>query len=148
MTAALSGANIIGLQGAISSELTHHPVQAILDDDIAGMVGRFLEGIEVNDETLAIDLIEEVGPIPGHYLGTEHTRKWWKREQFVPKVADRLTYPEWMQKGKKSALDYAKERMEEILATHRPTPLTTSQEEDIERILEEARKYYREKGLM
>lgn len=68
LIAALSGANIIMLYGGVSSELTFHPLQAILDDDIAGMIGRFIEGIEVNDETLAIDLINDVGPIPGFYL--------------------------------------------------------------------------------
>jgi trimethylamine--corrinoid protein Co-methyltransferase len=97
---------------------------------------------------LAIDLIEEVGPIPGHFLNKAHTRKWWKLEQFVPRAADRLTYPEWMESGKKSCLDYARDRMEEILATHKPTPLSPGQEEDIERILEEARQYYQERGLI
>lgn len=148
LIAGLSGANTLLLHGSVYGELTHHPLQAILDDDLAGIVGRFLEGVEVTDETLAIDLIEEVGPIPGHFLSKEHTRKWWKLEQFVPKAADRLTYPEWMQSGKRSCLDYAKERIEEILATHKPTPLTPSQEEDVERILEEARKYYKERGLI
>ena len=148
LIAGLSGANKLLLHGSIHGELTHHPVQAILDDDLAGMVGRFLEGITVSHETLAIDLIEEVGPIPGYFLNKEHTRKWWRQERFMPKVADRLTYPEWMDTGKKSCLDYAKERMEEILTTHKPTPLTPSQEEDIERILEEARKYYKERGLI
>jgi len=145
---ALSGANIVNLHGGLSSELTHRPLLSILDDGIAGMIGRFIEGIEVNDETLALELIEEVGPIPGFYLNKEHTRKWWKKEQFIPKAADRLTYPEWMKTGEKDCLDYARERMEEILSTHKVLPLTASQEEDIERILEEARKYYREKGLM
>ena len=145
---AISGGNRICFHGGIHGELTHHPVQAILDDDIVGMIGRFLEGVTVNDETLAIDLIEEVGPVPGHFLNKEHTRKWWKLEQYMPKVADGLTYPEWMNTGKRSCLDYAKERMEEILTTHKPTPLTPSQEEDVKRILEEARKYYKEKGLI
>ncbi|MFC2017553.1 hypothetical protein ACFLUD_03985, partial [Chloroflexota bacterium] len=63
-------------------------------------------------------------------------------------AADRLTYPEWMEKGKKSALDYAKERVEEILATHKPKPLTASQDEEIERILREARTYYKKRGLI
>jgi trimethylamine--corrinoid protein Co-methyltransferase len=112
------------------------------------MIGRFLQGVQVNEETLALDLINEVGPIPGMYLDKAHTRTWWKREQFMPKVADRLSLPEWMESGKKSALDYAKERMEEILATHKPEPLTAKQEEEVERILEEARQYYRGKGLM
>ncbi len=124
-------------------------MQAILDDDIAGMVGRAVEGVEVNDETIALDLINEVGPAPGHYLAKAHTRKWWKKEQFVPKAADELTLPQWEKIGKKGCLDYAKERMEEILATHKvDPPLTPKQEQDIEDILKEAREYYRRKGLI
>jgi len=65
LTAALSGTNIINLHGGIYGEPSAHPVQAILDDDIAGMIGRFIEGVNVNAETLALDLIEEVGPFQG-----------------------------------------------------------------------------------
>jgi trimethylamine--corrinoid protein Co-methyltransferase len=148
LIAALSGINLQLVQGAIHGELTHHPVQAIIDDDLVGMIGRFLEGVEVSDETIALDLIAQVGPIPGEYLSKEHTRKWWRKEQFIPQVADTLTYPEWMKKGKKSCLGYAKEKMEEILAKHKPTPLTGSQERDIEKILEDARKFYKEKGML
>ena len=108
---------------------------AVVFDDLANIIGRFIEGVTINDETMAIDLIEKVGPIPGHFLGEEHTRKWWKLEWFVPEVADRLTYPEWLATGKKTCIDYARERMGKILATHKPIPLTPSQEEDIERIL-------------
>ncbi len=122
--------------------------KAVLDDDIAGMIGRFIEGALVNDDTLAIDLIKAVGPIPGMYLDKAHTRQWWKKEQFIPKAADRLTYPEWLEKGKKSALDYAKDRVEEILATHKPKPLTPSQDEEIDRILAEARAYYKKRGMI
>jgi trimethylamine--corrinoid protein Co-methyltransferase len=145
---ALSGANIVQLHGAIYGELSFHPLQAILDDDLAGLVGRFLEGVEATDETLAVDLINEIGPIPGHFLGTGHTRKWWKEEQFVPRVADRLTYPEWMAKGKKSAMDYAKERTEEILTTHTPLALARDEEQAIEEILKEAREHYRSKDMI
>lgn len=144
----VSGANLVGLHGGVCAELTYHPVQSILDDDIAGMIGRFIEGIEVSAETLALDLIEKVGPIPGFYLDKEHTRNWWKKGRFFPKVADRLTYPEWTEASKKSCLHYAKERMEEILAKSKPTPLTEDTEREIGGILEEARKYYKEKGLM
>ena len=148
LASALSGTNFISLHGCPYGELTWHPAQAVLDDDIAGMVGRFLEGVLVNDETLAVDLIKAVGPIPGMYLDKAHTRQWWQKEQFIPKAADRLTYPEWLEKGKKSALDYAKERVEEILATHKPKPLTASQDEEVDRILAEARAYYKKKGMM
>lgn len=148
LVAALSGSSIIMLHGGVYGELSWHPVQAILDDDIAGMICRFIEGVEVNDETLAVDLINSVGPIPGMYLDKKHTRDWWKKEQFLPKVADRLSYPDWLKKGKKSAQDYAKDRMADILATHKPKPLNASQEEEIERILGEARQYYQKKGMM
>jgi trimethylamine--corrinoid protein Co-methyltransferase len=148
LVAGLSGANTLLYHGSVHGELTHHPIQAILDDDSAGMVGRFMEGIMVDDETLAVDLINEVGPIPGHFLDKAHTRKWWKLEQFLPKAADRLTYPEWMSTGKKTCMDYARERMDEILANHKPKPLTSSQEEAVEKVLEEARKYYQGKGLI
>ncbi|MCJ7792243.1 MAG: trimethylamine methyltransferase family protein, partial [Dehalococcoidia bacterium] len=149
LAGALTGSHLLALHGSLYGELTAHPLQAILDDDIAGMIGRFIEGVTVTDETIALELIEQVGPIPGHYLNTAHTREWWKKEQFVPKVADELTYPEWIKSGKKDCLDYAKERMEEILATHRVSiPLTLSQEEDIKRILNEAREYYRKKGMI
>ncbi len=148
LLAVLAGANVVQVSGPIYGELTLHPVQMILDDDICNVIGRFVEGVEVSDETLAVDLINEVGPIPGMYLDKEHTRKWWKREQFMPKAADRLSIPEWREKGKKSAIDYAKERMEEILATHKPDPLTPKQEEDIDRILKEAWEYYRKRDML
>jgi trimethylamine--corrinoid protein Co-methyltransferase len=148
LVGALSGSDIVQLPGCIYGELTLHPLQIILDDDIANMIGRFVEGVIVNDETLAVDLINEVGPIPGMYLDKAHTRKWWKNEQFVPRAADRLGIAEWMSKGKKSALDYAGERMKEILATYNPEPLTEKQEEDVSRILEECWDYYRKKDML
>jgi len=148
-TGALSGTNTIWIQGALYGELAFHPVMAIIDDDLVGMIGRFLEGIEVNEETMALDLINDVGPIPGHYLNKAHTRKWWNKEQYVPKVADRSTPPEWLKSGKGDCLDHAKKRYDEIISTHKVSlPLTDKQESDIERILKEAREYYRKKGLI
>jgi trimethylamine--corrinoid protein Co-methyltransferase len=147
LATALSGTNVILLHSALYGEIAAHPLQAILDDDIAGMVGKFIEGTTVNDDTIALELIHKVGPIPGNYLSTAHTREWWKKEQFIPRAADSLTYPEWMQAGKKHCLDYAKEVMKEILTSHRVSiPLTPSQESDLERILNKAREWYREKG--
>lgn len=148
LTTALCGASMMSLIGGVYGEVTAHPVQAVLDHDIASMIGRFLEGVNVNEETIARDLIQEVGPIPGFYLDRAHTREWWKKEQYIPTVSDALTYPEWMRSGKKSCLDYAKERVEEILATHKPTPLSPSQEEAVQSILEEAKTFYRKQGLL
>jgi trimethylamine--corrinoid protein Co-methyltransferase len=144
----LSGGHLMLFQGGSSVELLYHPVLSILDDDIAGWIGRFLEGVTVNDVTLAIDLINQVGPIPGHYLSTAHTREWWQKEQYLPKAADLEAYPVWIKSGKRDAVALAKERMEEILATHEPTPLTAEQDQAIEDVLFEARKYYRDQGYI
>jgi trimethylamine--corrinoid protein Co-methyltransferase len=144
----LSGGHLMLFQGGSSVELLYHPVLSILDDDVAGWIGRFLEGVTVNDVTLAIDLINQVGPIPGHYLSTAHTREWWQKEQFLPKAADLEAYPVWIKSGKRDAVALAKEKMDEILATHEPTPLTAEEDQSIEDVLFEARKFYRDRGLI
>lgn len=144
----ISGGNLHVFHGGVHAELTWSPVQQVLDDDIAGWIGHLLEGVEVNDETLAIDLINEIGPIPGYYLNKEHTRKWWRKEQFIPRVADAEPYPLWMKEGKKDALALAKERVEEILATHKPKPLTAREEQIVEDVLKQAREYYKKEELI
>ncbi len=121
---------------------------AVLDDDLYGMIGRYLQGMEVTDETLALDLIHSVGPLPGSFLDTEHTRKWWRREQYMPRVADRLSPAEWERKGKRSAVVNAQERVKQILASHEVPPLSKEQDREIDRILDAAKRHYRERGLL
>ena len=109
---------------------------------------ELLQHFESRSENI-IDLIKEIGSGPDFYLNKEHTRKWWKKEQYIPFVADTTGLPQWLREGKKTSLDRAKEKMEEILATHKVSiPLTASQEAEIERIIAEARKFYTKKGMM
>jgi trimethylamine--corrinoid protein Co-methyltransferase len=143
----LSGANIINYAGGLTAELVYHSALTVLDNDVAGYIGRFLEGVTVNEDTLAIDLINETGPIPGFFLNTAHTREWWKKEQFLPHAADMLTYPEWLKTGKKSSLDYARERVDELLASWE-SKLPPGKEEELDKILEECRQWYKKKGLI
>ena len=118
--------------------MSAHPVQAILDDDIATLIGRIIQGEEMNPTTLPLDVIKEVGPVPGHYLDSMHTLKNFRQALVMPKSVDRTTYPDWTHSGRKTAIDYAVERMEQILAEHKPEPLTPAQEAEIERLLKEA----------
>jgi trimethylamine---corrinoid protein Co-methyltransferase len=140
--AALSGVNSMLLHLGVSNELSAHPAQAILDDDIAGMVARFVAGEEMSEDALAVDLIQAVGPIPGHYLSRPHTRKWWRKEQFIPATADTLSYPEWLAGGRKTAFDYARDRLADILSAPEQRFTTPSQDADLECILGDARRYY------
>jgi trimethylamine--corrinoid protein Co-methyltransferase len=147
LVSAISGANVINTVGGLTGELSYHPVQSVLDNDIAGAVVRFLEGVEVSDETLAIDLINDVGPIPGFFLDQRHTMNWWRKESFTPHAADSLPYPEWKKTGRKTAVDYATERCDQLLEAFEPV-LSPSQEADLDRILSEARAHYEKKGMI
>jgi trimethylamine--corrinoid protein Co-methyltransferase len=145
-TSALSGGSILNMLGGLHGELTYHPAIVVLDNDLAGMVGRFLEGIQVTHDTLAVDLIEEVGPMPGFYLNKAHTRAWWRKENYIPHVFDQTTYPEWMAGGKKDALDYARDKVTDILANYKQH-ITPEQDQELDRIMAEARRYYQARGL-
>ena len=111
------------LHGGVTAELAYNPILAVINDDVANIIGRTIEGFEVNEETMALELIHAVGPNPGSFLGEKHTLTHWKKEYFVPVVADRLSYDEWIKQGKKSIIDRANERMEKILSTHKPLRL-------------------------
>jgi len=143
----LSGANLIVFHGGVTAELAYNPILAIIDDDVAKTLGRIVEGFSVNDETIGLDLIKKVGS-NGTFLNTRQTRTMWKTEDYVPKIFDKTSYQEWVNSGKKTVIDKAKARYEEILATYKPVPLTPEQDKEIDRILKEASQYYKKKGLI
>ena len=147
MCSAISGANLIVLHGGVTGELAYNPILAVIDDDIARTIGRMLESFDVTDDMIGLDVIRQVG-VGGTFLNTKQTRTLWRSEDYMPKVFDKTSYQEWVAGGKKTILDKAKERTEEILSTHKPDPLTDEQEKDVESILKEATKYYKEKGLI
>jgi len=144
---ALSGANLIVFHGGVTAELAYNPVLAIIDDDVAKTIGRIVEGFTVSDETIGLDVIKEVGS-NGTFLNTKQTRTMWKTEDYVPRIFDKTSYQEWVNSGKKTVIDRAKERYEEILATYKPVPVTPEQDREIDRILKEATEYYKKKGLI
>jgi trimethylamine---corrinoid protein Co-methyltransferase len=94
--------------------------QMMLDCEIFSIVHKTLQGIVVDDETLALDVIASVGP-GGNFLTRKHTLKH-MRELFLPQFMDRRPYTEWETK-KDNAADWALEKARNLLATHQPDPL-------------------------
>jgi trimethylamine--corrinoid protein Co-methyltransferase len=84
----------------------------------------------VSDETLALDLIQEVG-WQGHYLDREHTARHHRREHLRPRLLRRDPRELWERKGSKTALDLARERMHSILERHQPPPLDPAVEKEL-----------------
>ena len=124
------------------------PDVALMDNEAAHMIARVLEGVNVTDETLAVDLINKAGPLPGEFLSSAHTREWMRRELFVPSLANKLTPAAWAKAGRKSMLEKAREKKMEILATHEVTPLPEDQQQAIDEALREARRHYEQIGMI
>jgi trimethylamine--corrinoid protein Co-methyltransferase len=102
--------------------------------------------VDASEDALALDLIEQVGTIPGFYLDKAHTRKWWRGEQYIPMAAELSNIQTWRDKGKKNSIDLAKEKMADILSTYKNRcALTPSQEQDIDRIIKDARAFYKKR---
>lgn len=131
MMAAMAGINFIYVAaGALESTLTASYEQAVIDNELCGMVSRALRGIEVNEETLAVDVIKEVGP-GGNYLAHKHTLKNLKLEHFIPTILNRQNRDAWEKSGSKDLVQIAREKAREILTKHQPVPL----DHDIEKEL-------------
>lgn len=127
----MSGANYIhDAAGLMDGDLSVSYDKLIIDNEIIGMCQRVLKGIEVNDETLAVDLIEKVGP-GGNFLSEMHIVENMRGEFFENPLADRTLYEQWKSNGKKDILKRAREKLEDILATHAPLAIDKKIDEQI-----------------
>lgn len=140
-----SGSSYIMGAGGIDNEACLSIKQLIIDNEMHSMAARFLQEITVNEETLAADVIQKVGPLPGNYLREAHTKKWWRQEQFLPTLSYRLSYHEWVRDGSKDVAARAKEKAKDILNTHEVPPLPEDVDREISRILLAAEKEKRKK---
>ncbi len=113
---ALSGANYIhDAAGLMDFALSVSYEKYAMDNEIIGMAMRAVEGIKVNEETLAFDLIKKVGP-GGHFIYEKHTRKYMRPDHYQPTLSDRDHLETWVKEGKTDTVKRAKARVEEILA--------------------------------
>ena len=138
---AMSGVNYIMPLGGLDNEGTHSPTMMVIDNEVCKMVGKVLDGIRVDDERLAVDLIKEVGPVPGNFLKTEHTRQHWQEEYIIPEVGVREDYDAWVMGGKQGVVERATKVARELMETHQHNPLPPEADRELAKILEEAEKY-------
>ena len=116
MLCALAGANFIhDAAGLMEFALTVCYEKYVVDNEILGMVMRAVQGIEVNDDTLAFDLIKEVGP-GGNFVTSKHTRHFMRSEHYQPLLSDRDSRVDWEANGGKSTWERAAEQVNILLA--------------------------------
>ena len=119
---AMSGANLIYGMGMLELGRTFSFTQLVIDNEIAGMVKRVVQGIGVSDETLATDLIKKVGA-GRDFLSQRHTLNMMKREQSQAKLFDRRMRGAWEKRGAKDVATAAQEEAVRILETHKGAEL-------------------------
>jgi len=136
MVEAVTGGHIVHDLGYLESGLSGSLAQLVICDEIVAWIKHFVQDIEVNDETLALDLVDQVGP-DGQFLKTEHTRGHF-RERWYPRLLERDNYAGWLGKGGKTLAGRAADRVAEILATHKPKPLSVQVSRAIHAVVERA----------
>jgi trimethylamine--corrinoid protein Co-methyltransferase len=138
MLPALAGANVIYGLGMLEMGITFDLAQLVLDHEFAGMILHSLDGIVVNDETLSVDVIREMG-IGKDYMAHASTYKHMK-SQSQSQIIDRRMREDWETAGGTDAYKRAHNRMIEILETYEPAPLPENVLKTIRSIVEEAEK--------
>jgi trimethylamine--corrinoid protein Co-methyltransferase len=102
-------------------------------DEIIGMVKQIAKGIEVTDESLALDILKEVGP-GGEFLSHDHTFDHF-REWFQPTIIDRSNFETWTNAGSKTYNDRLEPEVIRILETHQPEPLDEQLIQEMKKII-------------
>jgi trimethylamine--corrinoid protein Co-methyltransferase len=131
-----AGAEMMSGCGLLDGSTTLSFAHLLMEAEVYRVVARMAGGIEVNDETLALDAIRAVGH-GGTYLAEKHTRRH-RGEIWRPAVWDRTPYDAWLAGGRRGALHSAEEQAREILCTHAPEPLPEDVRAELRRIVETA----------
>ena len=137
--AVLGGVNKIFYPGTMEGALTVSKEGLVLDNEIAGAIYRVLDGVDVVDDTLGVNIAQKVGP-GGHYLNQKHTMQFIRKEHFMPLLADRQIRERWEQAGQKTMVQNAQEQVKKILAEHEVEPLPETVEKELIRIVREVEK--------
>lgn len=113
--------------------------QLVMDNEFSGMMRHVLQGIVVNDETLATDLIKEVGP-GGNHLTANLTLKHMRGYQSAPKFIDREMFDNWKANGSRVIKETCDAEARRVLENHKPTPLSEDSARYIREVIDKEEK--------
>jgi trimethylamine--corrinoid protein Co-methyltransferase len=137
--AIMAGTMSLETYGLLSTGDANSAIMLAMENEYVGAVKRFIRGFEVNEETLAWDLIKEKG-IGGSFLDSEHTVEHFRQEHWQPKLFAREPLNDWLIKGRKTAEDNAREKVESILQTHYPRGMDEATEKALMDVIRRAEK--------
>jgi trimethylamine--corrinoid protein Co-methyltransferase len=135
---ALAGADTFGHMGILGADQAASLEQLVVDDEMASYIKRILQGFGVGGESLAVDVVREVG-IGGSFLSHRHTRDHFRHEMWFPMLSDRRRWDEWWNDGARTIADAADERRNQILNEHAVEPMAEDLTREIDEIVTAAR---------
>jgi trimethylamine--corrinoid protein Co-methyltransferase len=121
----------------LDSGLIFSYAQLVIDNDIFKMIRKVMQGMHIDDENLAVEIIKSVGP-GGDFLMQEHTMKYMRTLPSAPNLIYRGNRENWLASGGKALAERAAEKAAEILANHKPVPLTENAKSTLRAIVEES----------
>jgi trimethylamine--corrinoid protein Co-methyltransferase len=133
----LSGATLVHDVGFLDCADIGSLELLVLNDEIIAMVRRATRGLEVSDDTLMLDLIDEVGP-GGEFISANETARRCRAEVWMPGLSDRQAWEEWMASGMPTMQERVRARVRDILRIHQPLPLREGAAEKLQAIIEQA----------
>ena len=137
LTETLSGAHLVHDVGYLASGMTASFEQMVICNDLIEWIKRFAQPVEVNADTLALDLIHTIGA-DGQYLNTEHTSAHF-REDWYSRLFDRQNIADWQAGGSTTLRQRAVIQARKLLAKHQPEPLPADVLAALDGVIERAR---------
>jgi trimethylamine--corrinoid protein Co-methyltransferase len=131
LSSALSGANLVHDSGWLDHGSVASPAHMVLVHEVLHMVNQYMRGIPVGDETLALELIDSVGP-GSHYLHQDHTLRHF-RDVWYSNLFDRTIYAQWLDAGAKHFQERLREQTQKAME-HQPAPLPPEVLREMERM--------------
>jgi trimethylamine--corrinoid protein Co-methyltransferase len=132
----LAGAQMAHDVGYLEGGMCNSIEQLVICDELIAYTKEFMKGLEINEETLALDQIDEIGP-EGHWMSSNHTLKHFRKDWY-PKLFDRRNYTEWQAAGSMTLRQRARARALDIMENHRPEPLPADVQRRIDEIVQAA----------
>jgi trimethylamine--corrinoid protein Co-methyltransferase len=105
--------------------------KVVLDAELLGMVEAFLEPVAVDDDSLALDAIREVGP-GGHFFGAQHTQSRFRTAFHRPLLSDWRNYESWEEAGSPEAPGKANRIWKALLAAYEPPPMNKARRDELQ----------------
>ncbi len=117
--------------GWLEGGLTCSFEKTMVDVDMLQMVAEFLEPLVVDEATLAMEAVRDVGP-GGHYFGTPHTQARYRDAFYAPLISDWRNFESWQEAGSPTAIDKANRLFKDVLAAYEPPPLDPAIAEELD----------------